>query len=715
MKRVLSLRAGALPSYRYGEEIYDPNKLGLGDLMVQRNGADVNDKWVGPIEHKVIRYFDNLAIAMGFPWAMQWVDTPTQKLDWIFMADLSTAAATRRVIAFTFNRLTGAFAYVGFVTLTFPAATNHTIRAMRMSYDLYTAGTVAVSGTAVTGSGSDWVTSRLASGCRIGFGSTNPAEIATWFQISAIGSNTGITLTSSAGTIAAGTPYVIEDLRAVVVTTNATATNGGVFLAKGLSFEAFSNLGTTIPAATTVDNIRAVYWLKDAATVLQTASNGCGITPKVSWTEQVLWAGNGTTTQQLFKHNLRAALTLTAGASTSAFLFATAASAALTGTIAQNNNGRLATVGHGPGAGLSSYYFSTGSRVYRCKSVDSITTGDTTHISGGNVMVPIWPANNATFGVSPTGLQGPEYAGNIDRFIIPNVATNQVRAYVSQFRSDSSPMDRVMGVETNTSAGSPADTSMYPLAKTIGGTGCWAEKGILYTAIGSAVGDAVLSAAPIGADWEFTGTTGAVVIFPRMAFSGEQQLRRIMTSSVNLLGGASGYNLGLPPEPYRLSYRTSGISDDSGTWTPLDQLGSIAASTTEVQVRAEFRAMGLTIGLCSRLLEVAAVYEDNTTDDHYAFDGSKSSATSKQFAFWHATAFGSTVPPLRVRIYDADTQALLVDDTTAAPTGIWERTTDGANWSPWTNADRANSTTWIRYTPASIADNVKARVHLTVE
>ena len=70
-----------------------------------------------------------------------------------------------------------------------------------------TVGTVTVSGTAVTGNGTNFQTSMI--GMAIGFGSTNPARVTTWYSISARASTIGITLGSSAGTIAAGTAYVI--------------------------------------------------------------------------------------------------------------------------------------------------------------------------------------------------------------------------------------------------------------------------------------------------------------------------------------------------------------------------------------------------------------------------------------------------------------------------------------------------------------------------
>ena len=145
-----------------------------------------------------------------------------------------TAAATRRVGLYTFDRSTQQFSWVGAITLTFPAATNHTLRALRVTYDKHTAGTVAVSGTTVTGTGTSWQTDGACVGNRIGFGSGDPTQITNWYEITAIGSNTSITVDVSPGTLSAGTPYVIEDLRVVNVTTNATAANGGLFVAKGL-------------------------------------------------------------------------------------------------------------------------------------------------------------------------------------------------------------------------------------------------------------------------------------------------------------------------------------------------------------------------------------------------------------------------------------------------------------------------------------------------
>lgn len=74
----------------------------------------------------------------------------------------------------------------------------------------YTTGTVAVSGAAVTGTGTTWTTN-ASIGDEIAFiDSVSPAS--TWYTILSVDSDTGITLTASAGTIGAGSAYTIRRL-----------------------------------------------------------------------------------------------------------------------------------------------------------------------------------------------------------------------------------------------------------------------------------------------------------------------------------------------------------------------------------------------------------------------------------------------------------------------------------------------------------------------
>lgn len=236
----------------------------------------------------------------------------TLNIDWVFLADNTAAAATRRTTLFTFNRDTSVFSWRGFVTHTFPAATNHTIRGLRAVYKTYTTGTVAVSGATVTGTGTTWSADRIFIGCRIGFGSTDPTQISTWYYINAVTNDTSITIqnnVTAAGTggvasnlsIDGGTAYVIEELVILHATTNATTTNGGLFMTNALSFDDFVNAGTTIAAAVATDKVKAVYWLADAATVTNTIADGLALDDFDSRTQQYCYIINNTATPSVYK------------------------------------------------------------------------------------------------------------------------------------------------------------------------------------------------------------------------------------------------------------------------------------------------------------------------------------------------------------------------------------------------------------------------------
>jgi hypothetical protein len=113
---------------------------------------------------------------------------------------------------------------------------------------------------------------------------------------------------------------------------------------------------------------------------------------------------------------------------------------------------------------------------------------------------------------------------------------------------------------------------------------------------------------------------------------------------------------------------------------------------------------------------ICCTYEDNTTDSHYQPSVGQSSISSKIFAWRFSTAFGGTVPALKIRLYNAETGALLLTDTTDAgvPLGSFQKSTnDGAAWGSYDSTDKLNETTYIRYTPTSLADNIKVRALLT--
>lgn len=688
---------------------YDATKTNLGTLIQQRTGSNAIDKYAGPMPIGLARPMEaSTSIAVAYPHVVAY--SPTTH--WVFLAENSTAAATRRIVMYTYDVPTSTFTWNGFITLTFPVATVHTIRGFRISRELYTTGTVGVSGTSVTGSGTDWSDSRLCVGSRIGFGSTDPTQITTWYEISAIGSNTSITLTTSAGTISSGTAYVIEDLRCLVSTTNATVTNGGLFVVKGLREANFSPGGTTIPAATTVDNIRAVYWLADAATVTNTVSCGLAIEEKDSWTQQFIYIIDGTTTTcRVYKYNIRAALgSLSSGRSTSAFTLVTGAQTP-TGTVSQLNNGRVGILNHGPGSGVESLYFTTTTRVYRA-ALSAITSGFT--LWQGDAMVEVPPGGSATYPLT-SALSSVEIAGQIDRLIVISTGTAGARSYVTRYNTNSDPFDHIFLSDDKQYDQSLADSGGTP-HPAIGATAfsVWSEDGIAYLCrLGTAATLNQMYAVPLGAHWTYAGgTPNQRLITPSLPTPNAVKFSRLYINHALYLGSGT---FGMATEAHRTFFRTTGITDNSGAWTLVDDVSDMSgiAPGSEIQFMFEFKVIGLTC-IPTRIYSLSLTYEDDTTDSHYQPSVANSDSANKRFAWRFSTAFGSTVPTLRVRLFDAVTGGLLVSDTTVGSTGTWEKSTDnGQTWGVYNTTDKGNENTYIRYTPASLGNDIKVRALLT--
>ena len=129
MKRAEVVNLGSLATYVLGEDSYDSTKLGLGKLMIQKSGSE-EQNWAGPVNtvDNPLRFGELTAFAAAYPYALQWSNSSSNKLDWVFVFDLNSAAATRNVLLVVFNRLTGTWDYKGRIVLTYPSATNHTYR-----------------------------------------------------------------------------------------------------------------------------------------------------------------------------------------------------------------------------------------------------------------------------------------------------------------------------------------------------------------------------------------------------------------------------------------------------------------------------------------------------------------------------------------------------------------------------------------------------------
>ncbi len=689
-------------------DTYDSSKTVLGKWIVQNTGVNSYDKYAGPFPIVCARPMqETTAISSGYPHVIDLGNN----IHWVFLAEISAAAATRRIILYTFNTSTQVMTWRGFITLTYPTATAHTIRGFRVQRHLYTTGTVAVSGTAVTGTSTAWQTARYAVGARIGFGSTDPNAISTWYTISAIGSDTSITLSGSAGTISAGTAFVIEELRIITATTNATAANGGLFVAKGVNYDLFISGGTTISAATTTDNLRAVYWLADASTVLNTAAGGVGLTT-ASDTSQIVYVINAdaATTLRVYKYDIRAALSgLSAGKSTSAFLFKSGANT-VTGTISQTNSSRMAALNHGPGAGTSCLYLATTTRVLRCPET-AIMDGSTSIVSDSMVEMP--PGGTITTSLS-NNLSSVEYSSVADELIITSATL--FRSYITKYQTNVEQFDRYFSCNTNAQDQSTANAGLPPTPHSSGASfSVWAEDGILYLSrMTTAATTNQLYILPLASDSDFFHEHNGRLISPKIITPNCSSYSRLSVLSSNLIGSSS---LGIQTENWRVFYRTSGINDNTGAWTLIDSTGDLSSATGSpaIQFMFDFRVIG-PMCLAAKIHGFIVSYNDNNNNTYFQPSAYNSLSSKRQFSWRFASAVGGTVPTLTIKIFNASTGDLLLTDTTTTSTsGLWEKSINGGGlWTSYNTSDKSNETTYIRYTPTSFPNNITARATLSV-
>lgn len=682
---------------------YDSTKTNLGTLIQQRTGASLVDKFAGPMPIGMTRPMEaSSPTTAGLVHVIPW----SSDVDWVFVADNSTAAITRRIAFYEYTKSTSTFNWKGAIVMNFVTNTGvKTVRGIRAIRTLHTAGNAAASGTSVTGSSTLFQTEKLAAGARIGFGSTDPTQISTWYNIASIASDTSLTLGSNAGTVSSG-PYVIEEIRLVLTITNATTTNGGLFVVKGLNYSTFTTAAPNIAEASTADNIQGIYWLADASTVTNTVGAGLGIDETSSYTQHYCWVLNGTTTAQIFKYNLRASLTsITAGKSTASFVFATGVSATLTGTSSQLNNGRIITASHGPGSGVKSFYFATTTRIYRCAE-SGILTGVTNFLTDNMVEIP--PGSASTYAAG-AAMQSVDYADSIDRFIIMSSGAGGIRSYVTKYNTASDQFDHIFLCDDKqldqslADSGGPSHPSISASAFSV-----WSEAGVLYLQrLGTAATLNQLYAMPLSTHWAYAEANNQVLITPAISTSNANKLYRIYVNYERMVGDST---FGIQPEPFRVYYRTSGISDNSGSWTLIEDTGDLTgiAPSTSIQFMILFRSIGL-ICIPARIYSLCLVYEDNNTDSHYNPSATKTVAASRIFAWRQVTAWGGNIPDLTINIYNASTGSLILSDTVSgSASGTWQYSTDGSSWNSWSSpADNVGN--YIRYTATSLPDGISVK------
>jgi hypothetical protein len=383
----------------------------------------------------------------------------------------------------------------------------------------------------------------------------------------------------------------------------------------------------------------------------------------------------------------------------------------VTGAVTVINNGRYGTLNHGPGAGEVSIYFLTVTRIYRA-AVSKIFAGNLGWISDNRPEIP--PGSISTFPATGA-LSNVEIADGIDRLIVLSSGATAFKHYVTRYPDVAgNQFDRFFGLDDkqqDTSLADPNAPIHYNTASQV--SSVWSENGISHIVKhGATAALCQMYALPLSAHWFYTETTNQRVIAPEIATPDCSSFRRMLISVVDHLGSEE---FRIPTASIFSFYRTSGISDNTGSWTQLPKDGDLSglSPSTSIQFMFEFTTISL-LGVPGRIMSLAVLYEDFSTDSHYQPSSGKTVETNKQFAWRFATAFGSAVPTLRIRLFDAVTGGLILDDDSITQAGDWEKTVDGgSNWISYDANDKGNEITYIRYTPATLPDNTKVRSLLT--
>jgi hypothetical protein len=629
----------------------------------------------------------SVAIASSLPMVIDY--SPT--LQYVFMAENSAAAATRRIVLYEFDKLTSQYAWKGFITVNFPVTTAHTIRGLRVLEYFYSTGTVSASSTTVTGTETAWQSAGVAVGSRIGFGTTNRLAVTKWYEVTAIANNGSLTVNTPVTEVVSNAAFVIEELRVALVNTNATVTNGGLFLVKGLHYSLFSQGGTNVPAATTIDNIRATYWLADAATSTLTVGGGLAEDSIESFTQHSLYvlARPAASSAVMYRFNVRKPLlTLVAGRSTEALELITG-TAGVTGTISQVNNGCIATAQHGSGNGVKSFYFVTTTRVYRI-ALSNITQDALNYVSDSMVEIP---AGGAATVLAGSLLSSIEYTPSLDAFVI-NCGL-AVRSYVSRYKADGQAFNLNFLSESRQTDQSTANPGApaYPSLTTSFFVSHVAG-GVMHT-VRSATTAALnqMYAVPIGAE-SLLMSQDQSVITPVFSIANLNRLSKVVVDAQTWFGDMV---LGVSSEAFNLYYRTSGIDDNSGTWNLLTTGDLSGIRSSNIQFRITFRIFGQTC-IPARIRSLTLTYEDNNTDSRFLPSLSHSSMDPVVLGFRLVETFQGGIPNLAIRSYNADTNALVQEDTLENPVhGVWEYSPDGVIWLAMQQANANANGFLIRY------------------
>jgi hypothetical protein len=684
-------------NYTFKDEIvsfenYDKNKITSGDRILRYTSNDETEDFIGPVKLDVTRPDQQGGVAMQFVSVVTFTDT----IDWVFYLQ-NTTSNTRRIALYIHDKTTNQYTYQGFISWTRIPTNTHTHRGFKVSLENYSEGTVSVNGTSVTGILTEWVNHNIPSGCRIGFGSKNPSEITTWYEIDTITNETSITIDTSVPDNLTNVDYIIQDLRAIIVT-SATGVDGGAHLIKGLRPEIFTTGGTTVSSATDTDGLRRTYKLNGGTTNALNNPTGLGLDDRISWVEQNLYVTNlvTTTTVEVFVFNIRASLNPSLGIDNNAFQFRTGVATVFT-TVQQLNSANLFTVKHGFAKDQPSLYFISSNRLYRAP-LELIKPNVTNWIQD-------YMADNPPGGISTYPLQSftnLSYCKMTDRIFL----FGGVRSYYTKYDTSISQFESIFLSDSKTVNVNGGTIPINPDSNA-NGFNTDINSGYLHILRNNAtVNQNIGYSIPLTTHQNFAFDLDEYLISPVFRIP-EGNFVKMIPQYIRRLGNhPSAY---FQPEPFRIFYRTKGITNNTGTWIRLNDSGDLTnVFDNQIQFAFTFKTLGV-IGIPPRLKGILLTYE--SLMDYYKPSTQQTNSEDYIISWRQDKLFTGNIPKISIDIFDVKTSLTIIeDDTERNDLGIWEYSEDeGLNWNPW-DSTKNQIGNLIRYRTTNLPKGIKLKV-----
>ena len=520
--------------------------------------------------------------------------------------------------------------------------------------DRHVIGTISGTGSTITGTNTLWATDRIAAGARIGFGSKDASLIKTWYQITAINSDTSITIAEVLiANIPANTPYIIEEIRIVqnLVQTNYVANNNGISITKGLNYNYFDLTQYSVGMATTVDNIRASYILSDAMTSTMYNSAFAFLAPKIDNQTQYMYCMISTTGAlgSIYKFNIRASLTgLSSGRSTSAYLYKTLDldHSPLNALGRDSRIGCFANVNHGTGKGTNSLYYHYAEKyLYRVPEY-SIESNKRYINERVDVITTI---NDESMGLS--GYTDMSYDAFTDKFVMcrNNGYRQSSRSEILEFVNNR-PSDGYIGFGGGyglyrDSIDDTIRPKSYSTLRNNNRQYGSSLEGILYRTDNNAIYPDIYCA-----DYTLAEKYKCFAITPIIPCPDNISFDKLHVEYDDYIGDLEQ---GLATDHYKVYARTSGMFDDSGSWTLLKDNKDLSyfSASDKIQFKIMFKTIGGS-GIYARIHSLSVIYNKDSSLD-FKFDAKSTLDSSNTIYLNQSTSLSKSLP-LTIDIYNND-------------------------------------------------------------